>query len=151
MQVAVARVAEREADQVVAAADLERLLDRLLDAVDRDDDVLADHAAAAGDHREGEPGAPLPQRRDVCALARRVDADRARAGGVDDLRADALRLGQRAVGLGHQQEPGALGHPAGEGRATAGERLAVEQLERRRDDPAADEREHRRAPLGRPG
>ena len=85
----------------------------------------ADHAAAPGEHREREPGAPAPERGDALRgrAARRRRPSPAPAASTISAR-DPLRLGQRAVGLGEQQEPGAVGHAAGEGRAAAGERLA---------------------------
>ena len=41
-----------QAGEVVPAADLDRLLDRLLETIDRNDDVLADLAAALRGDRE---------------------------------------------------------------------------------------------------
>ena len=61
MEVAVARMAEAQRDQVVAAPDRDRLVDRFREAVERHDDVLAECAAPAGANREGEAGAPAPQ------------------------------------------------------------------------------------------
>ena len=109
-------------------------LHRLLDPVDRDDDVLGDDPAAAGEHRERQPGAPAPERVDALAVARGVDADRALAGGLDQLGRDALRLVARAVGLGEQHEPGAVGHrrPGTTRRRTRASRRRARRAPRRR-------------------
>ncbi len=54
VEIAVACVAERDPDQAVAAADVDGRVHCLLDAVERHDDVLGDHTAAAREHREGK-------------------------------------------------------------------------------------------------
>jgi hypothetical protein len=53
MQVAIARVAPAAGRKAVASADLQRCLDRFLQAFDRDDDVLGDLAAALRGDGEG--------------------------------------------------------------------------------------------------
>src|SRR5205085_2040226 len=69
VDVAVACVAEREADHVVALADRDRFARDVAEPVERDRDVLAERAAALRDDRERDAGAPAPQLRD---LGRRV-------------------------------------------------------------------------------
>src|SRR5262249_50677338 len=61
VHVAVARVTPAAGLQAVAAADLDRLLDRLRQAVERHDHVLAGLAAAERDDGEGHALAPAPQ------------------------------------------------------------------------------------------
>jgi len=60
----------------VAVADRERFLDRLAEAVERDDDVLAHLAAALRVHCDRDSLAPAPELLDRRWLGRRVDGNR---------------------------------------------------------------------------
>ena len=80
VQVAIARVAPAARGETMARADLERPFDRLLQPVERDDDVLAQLPAMQRLHRVRHARAPAPQRPDLLSLrlrrARRVDRAR---------------------------------------------------------------------------
>ena len=149
MQVAVAGVAEAEGDQVVAPPDGDRLLDRLCEAVERHDDVLAEGAAAPGAHGEGEAGAPPPQRLEPLAVARGVDGDRVLRQGLDELVANALGLVGRPVGLGDHHERGTVRDARLVRGSAGGERLDVEVLDRSRSNAVPEDAEDRLAARGR--
>ena len=136
---------EGEPDHVVAAPDRVGLLDRLLEPVDRHDDVLGERQAASGHDREREPSAPAPERLDALAVGGSVDGDSALAEDLDQLGLHLRRLGGGPVRLGDDHEAGVVGHAAVERAARAGQRLAVEELDRRRPDAAPDHPQDRRA------
>src|SRR5215208_7309585 len=72
VDVAVARVAERERDHAVALADLERLARDVAQAVERDCDVLAVGATALREDRERGSAAPPPELGDLARGLGRV-------------------------------------------------------------------------------
>jgi hypothetical protein len=151
VDVAVAGVAEAERDQVVPAPDLRCALHRLVDTVDRDDDVLGDRAAAPRDDggiparrasaraprcRRGSRGAYTPQR----AVARRFE----------ELGLNALGLGLRAVRLGHQEKARTVRDSSGKRRRTSHEGLLVEELERGRENAVPHDTKQGVAALAEP-
>src|SRR5579859_708417 len=129
VEVAVAGVAEAEPDQVVTAADLGGLVDRLLEPVQRDDDVLAERQPAPGKDGERQPAAPAPELFDPLAIRGRVHRQGSVAERLDQLGLQARRLRCGAVGLGDHEEPGALGQRAVERAAGARKRFAVQELD----------------------
>src|SRR5207244_8765179 len=99
VDVAVAGVAEREADDVVTLRDLERLACDVAQAVERDGDVLAERAAALREDRERDAAAPAPELRDVRRRLGRVHGDSVLGERLLQLARDAARLVGGAVGL----------------------------------------------------
>ena len=95
MDVAVARVAERERRDVVALADLERLARDVAQPVERHGDVLAERAAALREDRERDAAAPAPEVGDLGRLLGRVHGDRVLGERLAQLAGDAARLGVR--------------------------------------------------------
>src|SRR5439155_218773 len=101
----------------VSPPDCERLLDRLPEAVEGDDDVLADLAAAARAHGDRDAVAPAPEFRDRRRLRRRMHGERALAENLHKILAQALGLLLQAVGFCDDQEGRAAGPLGGEGGA----------------------------------
>src|SRR3954469_9534277 len=129
VQVPVAGVPPAQRLQAVPGADGQRLADRLGEALDGHDDVLADLPAALRADRERDAVAPAPQRVDLARGARRDDRQRSLAERLHQLALHALGLGRRAVGLADDEDPGARRRPAGEGRARRPQRARVEVLQ----------------------
>src|SRR6185312_12795730 len=75
VEVAVAGVAPAARLELVPASDLDGLDDRLVQAIDRNHDVLAYLAAALGGHGEGGAVTPAPQAVDVLDLGWGVDQE----------------------------------------------------------------------------
>jgi len=130
VDVAVTRMTERQCDHVVALANLDRLARDVAQLVERHGDVLAVGAAALREDRERCAAAPTPQLGDFALLERGVDGDRVFGERLLQLGRDTARLRLRAVGLGDDHEPGAVGQA--EGIRVAGElqRDCVEVLDR---------------------
>ncbi len=149
MEVPVAGVAPAAGLEVVAGADLERLLGGFGEPVDRDDDVLAELAAPTGADRVVDAVAPAPELGDGAGIGRSVDGERAVGEDVDQLLPEGGRLAGRPVRLGDHDEPGPGRRgerPAGAGAGGGGgERPAVEVLERRRLEAAPEDAGHRSA------
>ena len=142
MQVAVARMAPAAGGEPVPAADLRRRVDRLREALERNDDILAGLPAAGGAHRERDAVAPAPERVDLRGRRGRVHGERVLAEDVGELRAEPRHLLGRAVHLGQDHE-GPVGRRPRPRRQPDG--LGVEVLERRHIEPAADHALDRRA------
>ncbi len=137
MQVAVAGVAPATGLQTVTFPDRDRLLDRLLDAVERDRDVLAHLPPAPGLDRDRDAVAPPPQRLHLAPTGGRSHGKRVDAHGLHQLALNALGLGLGAVGLGDHHEACALGDAARKRAAGRGQGATVQVLERGHGQPGA--------------
>ena len=110
MEVAVSGVPPAAGRQPVPRADLERPLDGLRESVQRDDDVLADLAAALRRHRDRHALAPAPERGYLYRGGRHVERLGAVGERLTELGLEPARLAGGAVGLRDHHEAGRLGH-----------------------------------------
>ena len=109
VDVAVARVPERQRRHVVPGADLERLARDIAQPVERHGDVLAERATALREDREGDAAAPPPQLGDLGRLLGCVHGDGVVRERLAQLGGDAARLVVRSVGFGDDHERAAVG------------------------------------------
>src|SRR6266496_187659 len=132
VQVAVTRVSPAAGDEVVAAPDRNRLVDRFAEPVEGDDDVLAHFAAAGRADRDRDAVAPAPELGDGWALGaddvERVLAENSLERGAARCRVCVERPdGQGRLGSRQQPQPGSGDDPE---RALRADEQALEVVAR---------------------
>src|SRR5947209_4216521 len=118
------------------AADLDRLLDRLPEPVDRDHDVLAHLATALRGDRVRRAVTPAPQGVDLAGVSGPVDEERVLAQSLGQLLVDAPRLLGAAIGVHDDHEAGLVRELDRKRAAGSFDGTRVEVLERGRYDAA---------------
>ena len=140
VQVAVAGVPPAAGRKVMPAADLDRAVDRSLQAVDGNHDVLRHLAAALRGDGNRRAVAPAPQRADLLEVGRGVDEYGVLVSDLGQLVVDTGRLRRGPVGVRDHHEP-RLGRKLDRERAARRlDRSLVQILDRRRDDAVGEYR-----------
>ena len=143
VEIAVARVTPGARRDAQPPPDLERLLDRLAEPVERHCNVLARLAAALGIDDERQAVAPAPQRGDLLRRLGGVERQRVLAEQVEHVLADPRRLLGRAVCLDKHCKR-TFGHLARKARSPIPHRFRIDVLQRGHGQTGADH------PLDRP-